>query len=56
MFKENSFSEKIISKKEIYKNHDWIIKTKIEKLPEINFEIHVGIYHFYYDRDYRNQK
>jgi hypothetical protein len=52
-----SIKEKLINSKEIYKNKAWVLKTKIDRYPELELYIHICIYHFFYDLNYsKSQK
>lgn len=47
-----SIEGKLINSKEKYKNKVWILKTKIHKYPQLELNIHICIYHFFYDLNY----
>ncbi|WP_284928854.1 hypothetical protein [Candidatus Phytoplasma sp. AldY-WA1] len=52
-----SIEKKLINSKEIYTNKAWVLKTKIDKFPELELYIHICIYHFFYDLNYsKSQK
>ncbi|MDW3617956.1 MAG: hypothetical protein QFY14_03025 [Candidatus Phytoplasma pruni] len=47
-----SIEGKLINSKEKYKNKVWVLKTKIHKYPQLELNIHICIYHFFYDLNY----